>query len=71
LQRSGVLFGGLAGPGDGVVELVVVEVLDLSADEVLGEAGACTTMPGSALWVYSHAFAVAARASKSRARSPR
>jgi hypothetical protein len=39
LQRSGVLFGGLAGPGDGVVELVVVEVLDLGADEVIGEAG--------------------------------
>jgi hypothetical protein len=39
LQRSGVLFGGLAGPGDGVVELVVIEVLDLGADEVLGEAG--------------------------------
>ena len=38
-QRSGVLFCGLAGPGDGVVELVVVEVLDLGADEVLGEAG--------------------------------
>jgi hypothetical protein len=29
----------LTGPGDGVVELVAVEVLDLGADEVLGEAG--------------------------------